>query len=110
MPADTPSPADASADAARAPSVRQVPQPGDAYAVPAAGSLGLLALGARGLDAWRAKREAVRQARANATASSKDAPASDAPTSDAPASDAPASDAPASDVPAGGAPGGGADA
>lgn len=33
------------------------PQPGDVYEVPAAGSLGLLALGAVGLKAWREKRD-----------------------------------------------------
>lgn len=31
-------------------------QPGDIYEIPAEGSLGLLALGARGLDLWRKKR------------------------------------------------------
>jgi hypothetical protein len=82
---DTPpsSGADASVDAAPstgdAPdaAASRLPQPGDAYEVPAAGSLGLLALGARGLDAWRAKRDAVRRARAeaaDATAAADDAP------------------------------------
>jgi hypothetical protein len=36
-----------------------LPQPGDNYEVPAEGSLALLALGAKGLIAWRKKRAAV---------------------------------------------------
>jgi hypothetical protein len=35
----------------------KLPPPGSVYEVPAEGSLGLLALGYRGLDAWREKRE-----------------------------------------------------
>ena len=34
-------------------------RPGDPYQIPPEGSLGLLALGARGLDAWRAVRRAA---------------------------------------------------
>lgn len=34
-------------------------RPGDRFPVPPEGSLGLLALGARGLDAWRAARRAA---------------------------------------------------
>ena len=34
---------------------------GETYTVPAEGSLGLLALGAKGLDLWRKKRAAVIQ-------------------------------------------------
>jgi hypothetical protein len=35
------------------------PRPGDVYVIPPEGSLGLLALGAVGLKAWREKRDAV---------------------------------------------------
>ena len=36
-----------------------MPKPGDVYEIPAEGSLGLLALGYRGLVAWRQKRAEV---------------------------------------------------
>lgn len=37
------------------------PIPGSVYDIPAEGSLGLLALGAKGIDLWRNKRNAVKQ-------------------------------------------------
>ena len=39
----------------------QRPAPGSRYEVPVEGSLALLALGARGLEAWRAKKAEVAQ-------------------------------------------------
>lgn len=56
--------------------------PGTAYEVPVQGSLALLALGARGLEAWRAKRAEVAGEDA-ATVPSQAAPSDpDAPASD----------------------------
>lgn len=54
-----------------APAPSEQPTPGAEYEVPVEGSLALLALGARGLEAWRAKRAEVEARRA---ASQKDAP------------------------------------
>jgi CO/xanthine dehydrogenase Mo-binding subunit len=44
-----------------APNQPVYPQPGDVYEIPVEGSLGLLALGYRGLVAWREKRAEVFQ-------------------------------------------------
>jgi len=41
--------------------LNDLPQPGQEYEVPVSGSLGLLALGHRGLLAWRAKKEQVKK-------------------------------------------------
>lgn len=43
------------------------PIPGSVYDIPAEGSLGLLALGAKGIDLWRNKRNAVKQQLAGQT-------------------------------------------
>ena len=53
------------------------PRPGARYDVPAEGSLALLALGARGIEAWRAKRAEVARA-ADAPGTQNAAPDSDA--------------------------------
>lgn len=37
------------------------PEPGSVYTIPAEGSLGLLALGAKGIELWRQKRDALKQ-------------------------------------------------
>lgn len=56
------------------------PAPGSSYEVPVEGSLALLALGARGLEAWRAKKAEVAQQTAS---TSGDAPTPrDAPSDD----------------------------
>jgi hypothetical protein len=41
--------------------------PGSVYTIPVEGSLGLLALGAKGVDLWRKKKEAVKQQLAEQT-------------------------------------------
>lgn len=63
-----------------APSPSKQPPPGTEYEVPVEGSLALLALGARGIEAWRAKRAEAE----------KNAPRPSVPVPDAP--DAPSDD------------------